>query len=255
MAYFAGSVRSKVLCMDTNVNVVIPRDYYDSHGNHGKCDKVLYLLHGLQQNADAWPRFSSAERFANCYGYALVFPEVQRSFYMDMAQGMKYYTFITEELPSIVHAMFCLPQERDNTYIGGLSMGGYGAIKCALSRPDVFAGAMCFSSAFYALKNAMRMTKSHYAPEELQGILGQELLLREEDDLDWLMKNFPADAPRPRLYLSCGTEDPLYYHTTQARKSLAENGFEFTYEEWAGLHDWRFWDVALERAMKLFAAS
>lgn len=255
MAYFAGSVRSKVLCMDTNVNVVIPHDYYDSCGNPGKYDKVLYLLHGLHQNADAWPRFSSAERFTNCYGYALVFPEVQRSFYTDMAQGMKYYTFITEELPSIVHAMFRLPYQRDNTYIGGLSMGGYGAIKCALSRPDVFAGAMCFSSAFYALKNAMRMTKSYYALEELQGILGQDLLLKKEDDLDWLMKTFPADAPKPRLYLSCGTEDPLYYHTAQARKALSENGFEFTYEEWAGIHDWRFWDVALERAMKLFSES
>ena len=97
MAYFQGSVRSLVLGMDTNVNVVLPHDYYDAQGNPGKYDKVLYLLHGLKQNADAWPRMSSAERYADYYGYALVIPEVQRSFYTDMAGGPAYFTYLTED--------------------------------------------------------------------------------------------------------------------------------------------------------------
>lgn len=253
MAYFCGSVRSRILEMDTNIHVVIPYDYYDAQGNPGKYDKVLYLLHGLKQNADAWPRFSSAERYANYYGYALVFPEVQRSFYTDMKQGMRYFTYLTEELPTLVHEMFRLPTEREKTYVGGLSMGGYGALKCALSRPDLYAGAMCFSSGFYALEYSEFLMQVYYSRAELEGILGAQLQLKAEDNLDYLMRAFPKNTPKPRLYLACGTEDPLYPHTIRARDTLRKTGFDLTYEEWPGAHDWRFWDVALEKAMRLFS--
>lgn len=253
MAYLQSSVRSMALGMDTNLNIILPADRYTAEGKPAPFDKVLYMLHGLKQNADAWPRNSAIERYANHYGYAVIIPEVQRSWYCDLPGGTNYFTYITEELPELVHRMFRLPQGRENTYIGGLSMGGYGALKCALRRPDLYCGAMCFSSGFFSLEQPQRLMKIYYGLGEMQSILGPDLKLRDEDSLDYLIRHFPKDADKPKLYLSCGTEDGLIASNIRARDLLVSEGFRVTWEEWEGIHDWKFWDVAAHRAMKLFA--
>lgn len=253
MAYLQSAIRSLALGMDTNLNIILPADRYDAQGKPTGFDKVLYMLHGLKQNADAWPRNSSIERYANQCGYAVIIPEVQRSWYCDLPGGTNYFTYITEELPELVHRMFKLPQGRENTYIGGLSMGGYGALKCALRKPEQYAGAMCFSSGFFSLENPERLMKIYYSEGEMKSIVGQDMKLRDEDNLDYLIRSFPEKYKKPRLYLSCGTEDGLFASNIRARELLKEKGFDVTWEEWAGIHDWNFWDVAAQRAMRLFA--
>lgn len=253
MAYLQSSIRSLALGMDTNLNIILPADRYDAQGKPTGYDKVLYMLHGLKQNADAWPRHSCIERYANHYGYAVIIPEVQRSWYCDLPGGTNYFTYITEELPELVHRMFKLPEGRENTYIGGLSMGGYGALKCALRRPDLYCGAMCYSSGFFSLENAQHLMDVYYSEGEMKSILGQDLTLRDEDSLDYLIRHFPKDAQKPRLYVSCGTEDFLIKANVRCRDLLKENGFDVTWEAWEGIHDWKFWDVAAQRSMELFA--
>ena len=253
MACFQGSFRSLVLGMDTHVNVIVPYDRYDEKGNPGKYDKVLYMLHGIKQNSDSWVRNSSIERYANYYGYAVVMPEVQRSFYANMEMGLDYFTYITEELPRAVQGMFNVPQGRENTYVGGLSMGGYGALKCALSRPDIYAGAMCFSSGFYSGERPQRLIRNYYTLGELQAVMGLDLKLKPENDLDHLMRVYPKDMPKPKLYLACGTEDFLFADNIRARDTLRSLGFELTWEQWEGIHDWKFWDVAAEHGMRIIA--
>ncbi|MBQ1946928.1 MAG: esterase family protein [Clostridia bacterium] len=253
MAYLQSSIRSLALGMDTNLNIILPADRYDAQGKPTGYDKVLYMLHGLKQNADAWPRHSCIERYANHYGYAVIIPEVQRSWYCDLPGGTNYFTYITEELPELVHRMFKLPEGRENTYIGGLSMGGYGALKCALRRPDLYCGAMCYSSGFFSLENAQHLMDVYYSEGEMKSILGQDLTLRDEDSLDYLIRHFSKDAQKPRLYVSCGTEDFLIKANVRCRDLLKENGFDVTWEAWEGIHDWKFWDVAAQRSMELFA--
>ena len=253
MAYLQSSIRSLALGMDTNLNIILPADRYDAQGKPTGYDKVLYMLHGLKQNADAWPRHSCIERYANHYGYAVIIPEVQRSWYCDLPGGTNYFTYITEELPELVHRMFKLPEGRENTYIGGLSMGGFGSLKCALRRPDLYCGAMCYSSGFFSLENAQHLMDVYYSEGEMKSILGQDLTLRDEDSLDYLIRHFPKDAQKPRLYVSCGTEDFLIKANVRCRDLLKENGFDVTWEAWEGIHDWKFWDVAAQKSMELFA--
>lgn len=241
MAVFQGTIRSRALDMDTKVNVILPYDYYDAQGNPKPVDKVLYLLHGLKQNADAWLRYASAERYANYYGYALVVPEVQRSWYCDVSGDMHYFRYIAQELPGVMHAMFRLPQGREHTFIGGLSMGGYGALKCALTYPERYAGAMCFSSAFYTLeRDGARMFFIGPGP------------LKERDDTDHLIRTFPEGVAKPRLYVACGTEDGLFEDNERARDALIARGFDVAWEAWSGGHDWKFWDAALAKGTEYF---
>src|SRR5512141_40344 len=107
--------------------------------------KVLYLLHGLSDDASAWQRFTSIETLANAYGLVVVMPSAGRSFYTDQPNGQNYFSYLIDELPQYLADVFNLKPARENTFIAGNSMGGYGAIKAALLHPDRYAAAAIFS--------------------------------------------------------------------------------------------------------------
>ena len=144
MAIFRGTIRSKTLMMDTSVNIVVP---YEQHYAATKARefKTVILLHGLKQNADAWPRMSRVEQYAHAAGFNVVMPEAQRSFYTDMTYGLAYFDYIANELPQMLSTVFRMPTDSAHLYVGGLSMGGFGAFKCALTYPERFAGVMSLS--------------------------------------------------------------------------------------------------------------
>ena len=142
---------SQSLGMQTEAYVVIPQKSTKGEiGIKGKSKdkeyKCLYLLHGLSDDHSIWLRRTSIERYAADYGACIVMPCGARSFYTDMKYGMKYFSYITEELPSIVSEFLKVSNKREDTYIAGLSMGGYGALKAALKKPEVFCAAAGLSS-------------------------------------------------------------------------------------------------------------
>ena len=121
---------------------------------------------------------------------------------------------------------------------------------CALQRPDLYAGAMCFSSGFFTLNRPnLLIENGYYNREELQGVIGADLQADPLDDLAARIRTWPRDQKKPLLYLACGTEDPLHLLSTEMNAILQENHFDVCYQEWPGIHDWRFWDVALEKGM------
>lgn len=258
MAYFRGSIRSKTLDMDTTLNVIVPYDKYSPQTGEqlATYDRTLILLHGLRQNADAWPRMSDVEQLAYRYGYCVIMPEVQRSYYSDMALGLPYFTYLTQEVPWAAAQVFRLPLDPAHLYVGGLSMGGYGAMKCALTYPDRYAGVLCFSSGFYMLEDTRQMMENGaFTSQELQGVLGDTLRPGPDNDLDALMDAIPPADRRARVYLACGTEDYLYGANRRMRERLIASGFDVRYEEWPGGHDWDFWSEALARGMASMAQS
>ena len=125
--------------MTTSFQVILPDE-----GDLSEV-KVVYLLHGLSDNCTGWTRYTSCERYARERNVALVLPEVQRSFYIDGVYGLNYFTYVAQELPQACRRMFGLSDKRENNYIMGLSMGGYGALKCALTYPRNYAGCGSFS--------------------------------------------------------------------------------------------------------------
>jgi S-formylglutathione hydrolase FrmB len=251
MAVFRGTIRSETLMMDTVLNAIIP---YEQHYIQSKAprDKTLILLHGLKQNADAWTRMSRIEQFAHHTGFNVIIPEVQRSFYCDMAHGLKYFEYVSKEVPEAAAQIFNIPVDPDHLYIAGLSMGGYGAMKCALTYPERYAGAMSYSGAVRSLEDTTsRREVSLYS--EFQAVLGMDLQCAPENNL-MLLAEMAADAPRkPKLYIACGTEDFLLEDNRSFVSHLRKLGYELTYEEWAGDHSWPFWDKASARSMAMMA--
>ena len=146
MAFMNLKFYSEALGMQTEVYVVIPQRQTNGEiGVSTKAEdqkyKCLYLLHGLSDDHSIWLRRTSIERYASEYGICVVMPAAAKSFYTDMKYGMKYYTFIARELPRVIREFLNVSDKREDNYIAGLSMGGYGALKIGLRQCDTFCAA------------------------------------------------------------------------------------------------------------------
>jgi putative tributyrin esterase len=231
------------LGLATSMTVLLPQPSRTRIGVAGGAGDdpppVLYLLHGLSDDDTAWTRNTSIERYAEQLGLAVVMPQVHRSFYTDQAYGGDYRTFLTRELPDVVHRFFRVATEPERTFVAGLSMGGYGALGWALSEPDRFAAAASLSGALDV-------------PEWSRG------LGREEDPRIWerifdgaepldvfalLERIDPAAAPA--LYVCCGTGDPLLDGSTRFAAQAARTGLDVTESFTEGVHEWGYWDARI----------
>lgn len=256
MAYFTGTVYSKSLLQDTSFQVILPQD-----GRRYIWDgmpKTLILLHGLSDSAATWVRKTAIERYAERYDLAVIIPEVQRSWYQDMVYGTKAFTYITEEVPELAAKLFHLSIRREDMLIAGLSMGGYGALRCALERPDRFAYCGAFSGA-YDLEEIYEMAtqpggESVLAgvPEDYTAIFGADRRVPETVKLPYLLDHLAPAELLPSVYMICGTEDFLYRQTCRVRELCRKKLPRFAYEEWPGHHEWDMWDEAIERMLKRF---
>lgn len=245
---------SNVLGISTSMTVILPQDTSNQIGMNGSVKKdkypTLYLLHGLSDNHTIWQRRTSIERYVSEMGIAVVMPNVDTSFYTDMKYGKNYFTFISEELPEICRSFFPLSEKREDNFVAGLSMGGYGAFKVALSKPDNFCAAASLSGAL-DMAEVLRSRGEDYFNGVLKPIFGDTRNLENsKDDLLYLVKNIENNINKPRLYQCCGTEDFLYEDNSTFKNFIKDKGFDYTYEECSGGHSWKLWDDKIQEVLK-----
>jgi len=235
---------SEALALGTSMTVLLPQAADGQVGVAGATGggppPVLYLLHGLTDDNTAWTRYTSIDRYAEEKGLAVVMPQVHRSFYADEAYGGRFWTFLSEELPQVVDGFFRVSTRPADTFVAGLSMGGYGAFKWALRQPGRFAAAAGLSGAL----DVAYMQQSDQRPhirELMPRVFGDRVVADGPDDLMHLVAT--ADpAALPRLMLRCGTEDRLLPHNERFVRACAERGVELDSDFGPGDHDWAYWD-------------
>ena len=256
MAFFMGTIYSRAMLQDTSFNVILPHD--GRRYIWKEPPKTLILLHGLSDSAATWIRRTAIERYAERYNLAVIIPEVQRSWYQDMVYGVRAFQYITEEVLDIASKMFHISTKREDVMIAGLSMGGYGALRCALEASDRFAYCGAFSGA-YDLKDMYRMATEPGGDSVLEGlaedygaIFGEGKEVPAESEISDIIQKASKKKELPKVYMICGTEDFLYQQTCETRKLCEKYLPEFVYEEWPGHHEWDMWDEAIERMLKLF---
>lgn len=243
MALITCTIGSKSLGKETQFVAILPE-------NAPMPLRTVYLLHGLSDNETTWLRRSVVELYAAEYGVAIIMPDGERSFYTDMVSGGNFFTYIADELVETTRKLFPLSHRREDTFIAGLSMGGYGAMKIALQRPETFAAAATFSG---CVDIAGRMNSREIPLKEFAAIWGENAVLENtKEDLFWLAKNLQGETIKPRIYQECGTEDFLYADNVRFRDFLQTLDFDFHYEERPGEHNWPFWNVALPKALAFF---
>lgn len=253
MALIHCSFGSDSLGMTTDIHVILP----ETDVREGK-EKVhfptVYLLHGASDNYSNWIRFTSIERYAQKYGLAIVMPEAGLSFYNNMPMGYDCYDYVAKELLAFTRAVFPLSDKREDTYIAGLSMGGYGSMRIALNNPEVFSAAGTFSGAVALASMSstvvgfMDDAGTRRMLERAFGISNSEILKGTNADPIYLLQSFvKCPGQMPRIYQSCGTQDFLYEQNQAFKAAAEEAGLPVHYEEWTGDHNWPFWDKSIQR--------
>ena len=214
--------------------------------------RTLYLLHGYSDDHTAWMRWSSIEKYVEELNLAVVMPEVHVSFYNDMAHGGKYWQFISEEVPAAVRDMFPLSSKREDNFVAGLSMGGYGAFKLALTHPDRFAAAASLSGALdiWAVVNPRSDRNNDIWLAAMRNVFGElSNVPGSKHDLIALAKKVARGAVRPRLYQCCGTEDILYPDNLRFRDAVRKLPLDLTYQDGPGEHVWPYWDKMIQNVL------
>jgi putative tributyrin esterase len=247
MAVLHCDFHSEAQSLSTSMTVILPQSTRSRVGvvapEPAQPPPVLYLLHGLSDDHTTWLRRSSVERYVDALGLAVVMPQVHRSYYTDEAYGGRFWSFLSEELPTLVHDFFPISERREDTFVAGLSMGGYGAVKWALRQPERFAAAASLSG---ALDIASARTQ-RYRPEDprmFQRIFGDLPVRGTDDDLIQLVSHAdPAALPVLRLW--CGTEDPLVGANTRFRDACASVGVPVGLVLDPGEHEWGYWDAKI----------
>lgn len=261
MASMTCNYFSTTLKRNVSINVIIPTPEGNEQITNEKTVKsyhykaglkVLYLLHGAFGNYSSWLRFSNIERYAQKHCIAVVMASADNSFYQDMKHGGSYHSFFTKELPAFVTNIFPVSNKRENTYIAGLSMGGYGAWFLALSNPELYSKAASLSGAV-DIKGVYDGIKS----DEMSGPFEWENIFEETDklagskyDLMALYKSCQKNNNAPKLYQACGTEDFLYNSNLEIKNQLEAMNAELFYEEGQGGHDWDFWDKYIQNVLE-----
>nr|WP_321464432.1 alpha/beta hydrolase family protein [uncultured Desulfobulbus sp.] len=242
---------SHVLGLMTTMSVFLPELSQDT-GQQPQGETpfpTLYLLHGRSDDHSAWQRRTSLERYLEGMNLAVVMPEVGRSYYTDMQTGQRYWSFISQEVPRVARRYFPLSQRREENYLAGLSMGGYGAFKLAFTFPERFAAAASLSGAL----DVVRLTGSELetGQQELVHVFGEpQTLAGSENDLFALTESVHERAGAlPKLYQWCGTEDFLYLDNRRFRKHLDDLGIQVDYDEGPGGHEWSCWDAQIKKVL------
>ena len=235
---------SRVLKMCVQMDVILPQETTGQIGMDGKGGRnypTLYLLHGLSDDHTIWQRRTSIERYVSDMGMAVVMPSTARCWYTDSPSG-KYFSYIADELPEICHEFFPnMSSDRRDTYIAGLSMGGYGAFKVAISRPERFSMAASLSGALDVTLYGKSPEHRHIFGDALEG---------SPNDLFFLAEQLAhSGKPMPELFQWCGTEDRLYPCNVQMRDHLQKLGYALRYSDSPGNHAWNYWDEHIQNAL------
>lgn len=258
MALITASFMSKSLMRTVPVNIIMPTDKLTFPGQpepSSEPKKLLVLLHGIFGNYTDWVTGTRVQAFAEAHDLAVVMPSGDNKFYCDSSTtGDRYGTFIGVELVDFMRKTFNVSKKREDTFIAGLSMGGFGAIVNGLRHPETFSCVAGLSSGLIkqGILNAtdapnQLMTATQYCA--MFGIDNVKDYDGSENDYEALADKVASDPNKPKIYLCCGLQDGLIEPNRAYRDKLKGLGYDVTWAESAGGHTWEFWGEYIEKVI------
>lgn len=249
MALIHVNFYSKALGMQRSMDVIMPQKANGIGQGSVKSEEkipVLYLLHGASDNHTIWQRRTSIERYALEKGLAVVMPATDLGFYADMKYGYDFWQFFSYEIFELVNEFFPgISTAREDTFVAGLSMGGFGTLKLGIMCPERFAAAASLSGLvdlvnWYGGDFDKQFELIYGTKEEVTGSI---------NDLPYQMEQLIASGkPMPKFYMTCGTEDFLYPMNVEFRDRFKDR-IDLTYHEEPGIHEWSYWDRNIQRIL------
>lgn len=263
MATMQISLFSASLKREVTIQAILPVDLPEGWGFlnwSGQPLRSLYLLHGFSGSQNDWLNFSRIRELADRHQVAVFMLTGENRFYVNDELREEYYgEYIGRELVDFTRKLFPLSAAREDTWIGGLSMGGYGAIRNGLKYAERFGRIIALSSALipYRVANISPDYKDGIASYSYYASVFGDLsrLLGSDKDPEQLVRDVKAQGlALPELYMACGTEDMLLDVNRRFHQFLEGEQAAHYYEEGPGDHNWVYWDKHIEAALDWAAA-
>ncbi len=259
MAVIECNMMSKSLMRNMSFYVVLPTDkakFFDGRDYDGRDFKTLYLLHGYTGDHTDWLYKSRVIKYAMDKDICVVMPSGDNKFYVDNPETGEYYSsFIVKDLVEFCEKTFPLSKKREDRFIGGLSMGGYGAIVNAFLYTDKFSAVVALSSGLI-LSRIAGFSPDDTDPKGKKTIYGSvfgDLRQVEGSDYDYFhlarTRKTLDKKEQPRFYLACGRDDFLFEANVEYKDELIKLGYDVTWVEDEGAHDWDFWDKYIKKSI------
>jgi len=261
MALVNLNFESQYLNGNTEVSIILPdrprginaADFYENGAKY----KVLWLLHGGFGDHSDWLRKSMIELYACERDLIVVMPSALNSFYSNwpvFMMGYSVYDYIIKELMPLVYNWFPASEKREDNYVAGLSMGGFGTAKLAANHPEKFAAAAVLSAAPVNVRNLKGALDTQIFHSLINNTGGMEAFEDSPDNTFRILLDRAKEKNLPRLYFACGKEDFLYNDIYLPFKEYSQkNGIPITFEEYDNYeHEWRFWDLTIQKALAFF---
>jgi len=233
---------SNVLGMHASANVLLP--------DSGKGPfHTLYLLHGLSDDHTIWLRRTRIEHYIRDKPMIVVMPQGFRGFYTNNSDGPRYADYLVDDVIAQTQRLFPASTKREGRHIGGLSMGGYGALRLALGFPGMFESAHSHSGALLHPNRGVPRDSGLFGTHEYPQIFGKTSAIGTSHDLLHLAATYPKEKAQPRISIDCGTQDFLLDDNRKATSLFKKFKLKHTYREFPGSHNWDYWDLQIQAAI------
>jgi S-formylglutathione hydrolase FrmB len=245
MAFAHLHFRSDVLGKQVGAYAVIP----DVPGPWA----TFYLLHGLSDDYTIWHRRTRIEAYAEGLPLLIVMPDGYRGFYTNANNGPRYADYMALDVVNFIDRAFPTKASRDGRAIGGLSMGGYGALRLGLGYPDRFCSVNSHTGAvMHGSRTEPGSPRPNMGHDEWGLIFGDHPAGTDHDILTLAQRAKKARL-LPTIRVDCGTEDFLLDSNRRLHAEFEKLKIPHQYEEFPGDHNWDYWDLHVRSALAFHA--
>ncbi len=268
MAVLQMNFMSMYLGMQTNITVCLPtfsyQDFMNGHTDYyvpGMKFQTLYLLHGGSGDDTDYVKLTNIVRYADEHKLAVVMPSDYNQFYTDNPHGPRYWKYVAEELPQVCQTLLPLSPKREDNFVAGLSMGGFGAMKMGILQGEQFAAVLCMSGSSLQPDRAKDfgkgMRRSGKDPDimpmaHLESLFGDMNQFKGSihDMYHYAALNVQQKKQLPKFFFTVGDQDFARQDVEDAHQHLTSLGYETFFELVPGYgHEWDFWDLTLKKAI------
>lgn len=210
--------------------------------------KCLWFLHGVGDCGEDMLLHSHIGDLADEFDLTVILPDVENSFCLDSDPYMPYESYLMKELIPWTMELLPVSKAREDHFLGGISMGGYGAVRLGLLHPELFSKVFGLSAAL-DLGFALRYSRvcQIYLPPALTG--KPDYAAHPDWDVQGLLER--ADpAVSPDFLLNCGERDAFFKANALFADRAKELGFRAVLAGSPGDHDWDYWRSALRPAVE-----
>lgn len=263
MARFTTSFESQALKRPITIEIVLPSDHMVMPElpvpQKNVPYKTLYMLEGVTGNATGPLNYSRLMGLAEDYNLAVVVIGGENKWWSShTSMNEDFGAMVTRDVVNFTRRAFRLSDKREDTFIGGFSMGGYGAFVNGLRHPELFSHIIALDA---ALNKQPILTSSNewdwdmFLKPHYESMFNYKDIAEYENsdnDYEHLAQQVSklGKDKMPKVFMACGNEDSLFAGNQAFRDMLKGLGYEVEWLEFDGNHSWYTYDLGIDAAVK-----